>query len=235
MFQDQYSGIHVPTFAKWDSLFDLFTSLAYGSNRLRTYWYVVQHIAYVPFDPYGEHNSPEDLEKVLLKNKKFEEELRGLTGEKRKEYVGKMLYRLQDKHRKQEALFRKWHKIYDQIERNNHAIEFGREGTIHCDLVRGNLFKEKAVDTNLSVDLLRLKDIYDVAILVSGDQDYIPPIRVIKNAGKRVVNILFEARGGKVLPGGSWRLNKLADGVHRVRYDQVEPFMNWPKKDAKIG
>ncbi len=53
---------------------------------------------------------------------------------------------------------------------------------------------EKGVDIMLTTDLLvhALKDNYDVALIVSGDQDYIQVIEEVKNEGKIVKLICFE-------------------------------------------
>ena len=37
------------------------------------------------------------------------------------------------------------------------------------------------------------------------------PVEVLKDYGKRVVNVAFKTRGGKLLPGGARKLNKATD------------------------
>jgi NYN domain-containing protein len=76
-------------------------------------------------------------------------------------------------------------------------------GGLRAPLVFYNLFvddfgREKGVDVDLATDLLELKDIYDVAVIVSGDQDYVPAVRKVKDKGKHVVNVSFLKRDGKV-------------------------------------
>ena len=46
---------------------------------------------------------------------------------------------------------------------------------------------------------------------MSGDQDYIPAVQHIKDAGKTVVNVGFNTRDGRLLPGGARRLNTITD------------------------
>jgi uncharacterized LabA/DUF88 family protein len=58
------------------------------------------------------------------------------------------------------------------------------------------------VDVNLGVDMVLFRDIYDVAVIVSGDQDYVPAVQAVKDSGKHVVNVAFLARNGVLLPGG---------------------------------
>ena len=72
--------------------------------------------------------------------------------------------------------------------------------------------KEKGVDTQLTTDLITLADIYDVAIIVSGDADYIPPVSAIKNMGKLVYSVSFLTEAGQKLPGGAVRLERRVDG-----------------------
>jgi uncharacterized LabA/DUF88 family protein len=48
--------------------------------------------------------------------------------------------------------------------------------------------KSKRVDVTLSVDMLAhaYQKNYDVAVLVAGDEDYVPLVEAVKNAGRRV-------------------------------------------------
>lgn len=110
------------------------------------------------------------------------------------------------------------------------ALEFRRCGAIRYDLFRERILNEKGVDVQLAVDLLKLQNIYDIAVIVSGDQDYISAVRTIKDLGKRVVNVSFRRKDGKILPGGAWRLNKTTDDVIEIKYDELKPFMNFPSE-----
>ena len=100
-------------------------------------------------------------------------------------------------------------------------------GSIKYDCVTKKLGREKAVDVHLATDLLRLKDIYDAAIIVSGDQDYVPAVQAVKDFGKHVVNVSFRERGGKLLPGGARRLNQIADDSLEISYQDTLGFMNF--------
>ena len=97
--------------------------------------------------------------------------------------------------------------------------------------LQGTLFDEtlgpeKAVDVKLAVDMIMLRDIYNVAVIVSGDQDYVPAVCAVKDFGKRVVNIAFETRSGRLLPGGAWRLNQVTDWSLRIAYADFEKYLN---------
>jgi uncharacterized LabA/DUF88 family protein len=85
---------------------------------------------------------------------------------------------------------------------------------------------EKAVDVKPATDLIMLRHISDVALIVSGDQDYVPAVQVVKDFGKRVVNVTFKTRGGKLLPGGAWRLNQATDWTLEIPYDALSNHLN---------
>lgn len=72
--------------------------------------------------------------------------------------------------------------------------------------VRGEIAIEKGVDIMLATDLLRFawQDLYDVAILVSGDGDFAYALQAIKNIGKHVEVAAFPANM-------SWELAQVAD------------------------
>ncbi|MGA8691005.1 MAG: NYN domain-containing protein [Methyloceanibacter sp.] len=84
---------------------------------------------------------------------------------------------------------------------------------------------EKAVDVMLATDLLMLKDIYDVAILVSGDQDYVPAVRRAKDFGKTVINVSFLTRNGRLLPGGARRLSNATDASVQLPFDELRDHL----------
>lgn len=53
---------------------------------------------------------------------------------------------------------------------------------------------EKGVDVMLVTDMLILahRDVYDTAILVSGDKDYVYPVKAVKEIGKKIEVASFE-------------------------------------------
>ena len=59
---------------------------------------------------------------------------------------------------------------------------------------RGNTFVEKGVDVAISIDMLSMahKNIYDVAILVSCDGDYVKAVDAVKETGKHVEIACFQ-------------------------------------------
>ena len=72
--------------------------------------------------------------------------------------------------------------------------------------MRGDVAVEKGVDIMMATDLLRLawEDIYDVAVLVTGDGDFAYAVQTVKNMGKHVEIAAFPANL-------SWDLANVAD------------------------
>ena len=72
--------------------------------------------------------------------------------------------------------------------------------------VRGDIAVEKGVDIMLATDLLRLgwDDLYDVAVLVSGDGDFAYALQAVKDMGKHVEVAAFPANL-------AWELAQIAD------------------------
>ncbi len=122
---------------------------------------------------------------------------------------------------RQHRRFEGWKVLQDSISTKWSRIEFRRAGAITYNLFDQKLGKEKAVDVKLATDLIMLRDIYDVAVIVSGDQDYVPAVQVIKDSGKHVINVAFQTRSGKILPGGAKRLNQITDWSLEIGYQEL--------------
>ena len=71
---------------------------------------------------------------------------------------------------------------------------------------RGDVVIEKGVDIMLATDVLNLAwhDLYDVAVVVSGDGDFAYALQTVKNLGKHVEVAAFP-------PNLSWELAQVAD------------------------
>ncbi len=66
-------------------------------------------------------------------------------------------------------------------------VKFGK-------LVRqGENLVEKSIDVKLAVDMVRYADLdyYDIAVLISGDGDFVPAVDAVKEAGKQVECAFF--------------------------------------------
>lgn len=212
---------YLPKQARWKDFFNFLVGECYESSRLRTYWYVVERIDFRPWNL--PHDDNQKLIRILNKHTPFKQELCQAT---HKEDQAKTIAgQLNEDRHKMEKRFSGWQRVHNAIAAEHDAVEFRRAGTIQYDLFTGALGKEKAVDVKLAVDLLEFVNIYDVAIIVSGDGDYVPAVQAVKNRGKQVVNVSFETRRGDLLPGGARSLNQITDKILTVKYDQMQKFM----------
>lgn len=73
-------------------------------------------------------------------------------------------------------------------------------------------FAIKGDDIHLATDLIKgaFKDLYDVAIIVSGDEDFIPAIKVAQENKKKVINAFFPK-------SSSYLLRRCCDGSINLR------------------
>lgn len=62
-------------------------------------------------------------------------------------------------------------------------------------------FVLKGDDIHLASDLVEgaCKDKYDVALLISGDEDFVPSIKIAQREGKKVENVYFSASSSNTL------------------------------------
>jgi len=96
-----------------------------------------------------------------------------------KEVLGILVERFKDKQKKQEEFFKKA-KNYYFFEIKSKPLQFSPS-----DL---KIF-QKGVDVQLAVDLVDYchKDVFDIAILLSGDIDLLESVKTIKNMGKQII------------------------------------------------
>ncbi len=189
--------------ADWHGFFQTLCAQP-GWELARVYWYVTNEIDYWP------HKVPFvwEAKRRFLRGKGI---LRRLTDQGCNLSDGNEGLKDAEKelHRRRQAIQKRaegWHAIHTSIEHRFDQIQFQRFGTIRYDLIERSFGTEKGVDTQLATDLITLSDIYDVALLVSGDADYIPPVSAVKNMGKLVYSVSFLTVNGTKLPGGAWRL-----------------------------
>lgn len=218
LFTEFHQEDYLPKSANWTSLFDwIVNSAVENGERIRTYWYVIQSLDFFPYrfpNPTKSDNPEEardQLHRLLSKHKPYQEELDALKGKERNARMTAIVETLQRRKENMQRRFSGWMNIQDGIALRTKAIEFRRSGELTCNLFTGVLGREKAVDVKLASDMITLENIYDIAIIVSGDQDYVPAVEVLKDYGKRVVNVAFRTRGGRLLPGGARRLNQVTD------------------------
>lgn len=216
---------YLPKAADWTRLFDWLTrEVTQGQGkRLRTYWYV---IADLDFFPYKFPSEVTKLKRLLDKHEPYQKQLESLEGDILKEEMCKIVTELKRKKERMRERFEGWKRLQNDIAVSHTAIEFRRAGAILFDLFTGKLGKEKAVDVKLAVDLISLSNNYDLAVIVAGDQDYVPAVQYVKDMGKRVINVGFLTRGGRRLPGGAWRLNQITDWRYEILFKDLQGYLN---------
>ena len=194
---------------------------------LKSYWYVVADVDAHPRLPsiknHGELMEWRDRHKPRID--RFIESNSNDNGENfsdlTTESVIEIVKKLRGRKRWIEREFRHNREIQSAIEHKYRSLQFRRSGYIGFDLLekKGRLGREKTTDVNLALDMLLLKDAYDIAIIVSGDQDFLPAVRAAQAAGKIVLNVAFRA-AGRLLPGGAKRLNEAVDWS--IEFDSEE-------------
>lgn len=223
LFDNFHQEDYLPKRANWTNLFDwLVKEAVIGGERVRTYWYVVQSLTYSPYripNPASSSNPAqtyEELHKMLSRHYQYKKRIdRASDKNACMDNISKGIEQYRETMRRR---FSGWIEVQDNISLHHTAIEFRRAGTLTCNLIQRNLANEKAVDVKLATDMITLEHIYDVAIIVSGDQDYVPAVKVLKDYGKSVVNIAFQTRSGVLLPGGARKLNQVTDWSSTIPY-----------------
>ena len=227
LFEQFNPNDYLPKDAKWDALFDWFVSKAVPEGeRIRTYWYVIQLLDFFPYKFPDAESSSDKLQRLLNKDKWSKEKLKSLKGGDLSAEMKEIVKELRHRQNSMRYRFEGWRKLQDGISSRWSRIEFRRAGAITYNLFDKSLGTEKAVDVKLATDLIVLREIYDVAVIVSGDQDYVPAVQVVKDFGKIVVNVVFRARNGKLLPGGAWRLNQITDNSIEISYQELIEHLN---------
>lgn len=94
---------------------------------------------------------------------------------------------------------------------------------------RDGHYVQKEVDVSLSVEMLEhaLLNHYDVAILISGDRDFIPAIQKVQAAGKKVEVASYED-----FISGDREIQFVADVYHKLR---EIPFLEMSSPPADGG
>lgn len=211
---------YLPNTADWRAFFDWIASQVGACHRVRTYWYMVEWIDFYP-SSITKATNPYILKKLFSANKAFRARMDKKVGAILQTELEVIVDELQAERDKMKKRFDGWREVQDGIAYRHDAIEFRRAGSIRYDLIRREFGTEKAVDVKLATDMIMLRDIYDVAIIVSGDQDFVPAVQVVKDSGKRVVNVSFLKSSSKQLPGGAKRLERQTDSSIRLKYAEV--------------
>ena len=232
----------------------------FRARWIRAYWYVTEEITPFPLVPLPEQAEDADLARWIVNNRRglgrfrlsdspdgaralaladavkrgdIAPQATALSPENRQNalaVVGELRRRL----RRAKDVFERQQQAQNDIARGCRSIEFRRSGSTMFDLMENRCTGEKTVDANLSLDMLLLKDIYDVAVILSGDQDFVPAARAAKNAGKIVVNVAFRTENGRgFFPPGADKLHQVVDWRIEVDHAAFRKFLGLADKPAR--
>ncbi len=224
---------YLPKQADWETFFDYLTKQSSTGLRLRAYWYVVDEIDFWPYDVRRLLNRQDwkTLERIVRQHKQNAATLDAIIDpalrQAKLQAIGNQLVRTESFIKRR---FEGWQELQNGIAHRFDSVEFRRAGSIRMNLFTEKFAQEKGVDVKLATDLLKLKDIYDVGIIVSGDGDYVPAVQVVKDWGKHILNVSFLKKSGGLLPGGARRLNQITDRAIEVAYDDMKKFMKIPTR-----
>ena len=223
---------YLPKNADWGELYDMivYRATENAGKRLRTYWYVVGGVNSYPEPLKNWERTEENIKEWRKRNHRvlkssIEKELFSYTEKEQIDRLRELQDELYKEGKKISNRFNGFTNLQNGISKKHHAIEFRRSGDISYNVIERQLGKEKTVDVNLAVDMVTLSDNYDLAIIVSGDQDFVPAAQAVKNMGKQVVNVAFKARNGNLLPGGAKQLNQTADWSVVLGWDEFRKIL----------
>lgn len=216
---------YLPKEARWSEFFDWIVEQATRGqgHRLRTYWYVIAEFDSWPPLPtkWQEENSPDEIDRWRSRNTRdMEEHFPGMPAAEVVDQLRRNLSSFS-------ARFNGFRTIHRGISNKHDAVEFRYSGSISYNLFDQHLGREKTGDVHLAVDMMRLANSYDTAVIVSGDQDYLPVVHAVKDMGKTVVNVSFSSEDGQYITGlgSAKRLNEIADWSLVVNYETFGQFL----------
>jgi len=220
-YQSFFKFIHARAAATWANSVE--GGAAVAKQLVRSYWYVVGDMDDWDFSSPDTraHLSDRFMKSRDLKERHFamiERAQPTLTPEQVQKAAFESWYG------DTTAWYQRKREILDGMRRFYYSV---RRSTDQIDIVECGHWKpnlsshwvdEKGLDTMLAVEMLALRDSYDVAIVISGDADMIPSISHLKRMGKQVMSVEL-ARGpthddrGR---GFSTRMRLVSDFVPRI-------------------
>lgn len=207
--------------ADWHQFFSQIAG-RFNCELLRTYWYVVEH---VDCRPYKIPHNWTDKERAL--GRWYHDRLQAYaTVEERRQILKEIESELEQARLNIDRRVRGWREIQCSIENQNDQLEFRRSGSIPYDLATKQFGTEKGVDTQLTTDMIIMAGIYDAAIILSGDADYLPPVAAVKARGRFVYSVSFLDQKGRQLPGGARRLSNAVDSRCDLQFEAVRSALN---------
>ncbi len=81
-----------------------------------------------------------------------------------------------------------FHVVMGTTQQRRRCVKVGIGGKVK--LVTGTCWEQKGVDVKLAIDMVNRarQNIYDTAVLVSGDGDFVELVRLLQDMGKHVIN-----------------------------------------------
>ena len=163
----------------WTNLFN--DLIDQGDEFIRAYWFRPERLK-------GLINKPQ-VEKLLVRQKFPELYEAYKTGgvnnlsEKAKEQVANDCEKINDWIEKQQKKFESQEYAYDQLCLTHNNIEIVKAGITRVNAMKMDYLGEKGVDIALAVKMMALSigGKCDKIILISGDYDYVPAIRFVKD------------------------------------------------------
>lgn len=221
---------YLPRNALWDWFFWKMAEELHATE-FSVGWYVIGELDFHPYIDWAN----ESWEEVLRKagSQAIGEELLRKTTEKgRRKAVEDYRHQCQGAQNLMVRRLADWHAMQDAITAKHPFVRFHRTGWQPCFLPGRSLGREKGVDIGLAVDLVRNLNQYDMAVLFSGDGDYVPAVKVIQEAGKKVALMEFEFRNGETLRGTARRLAARKDIVIEVPFEDLTRFLGFDTAPA---
>lgn len=207
-----------------------------GENNtlVRAYIYSAKDFLFIPDEKNLE--TVETFKQIFLKNCKNKALVKDIRNEIEHQCTSNLLELQYNKSKKKyidvKNQFIALNKLKHRVCTENNKTEFSKFGEFRYDIVNCEYKPEKGVDVNLAVDMIRLVDIYDSCFLVSGDQDFLPALQLIKDKGKTVYIIEFVKRNNNTVHSVSPRLKECADGIIRIKYQDAEECLRNPIKKS---
>jgi len=125
LFERFNSYDYLPKTADWDALFDWFVSKAVPeSERVRTYWYVIELLDFFPYKFPNADTDSEKLLKVLNKDEWAKSKLATLEGEALTQEMKRIVEELRHRQRYMRSRFEGWRSLQDSISSRWSRIEW---------------------------------------------------------------------------------------------------------------
>jgi uncharacterized LabA/DUF88 family protein len=216
-------GDYLPRNASWGWFFGKIAQ-ELNASEFSVRWYVINELDYHPHADWI-HEPWETLMEKFRDEAILEELGRKTTIKGKRRAVENLRNLCQEAQQVMQSRLAEWHGMQDAISAEHPFVKFYRPGWQPCFLPDRRLGREKGVDIGLAVDLIHQLPNYDLAVLFSGDGDYVPAIDIGKTYGKEIALMEFEFRTGEALRGTSRRLRGRADTIINVPFQDLATFL----------